>query len=49
MSKNKTLSAAKNAKNDKFYTQLSDIEDEVRHYRDQFRSMTVLCNCDDRN
>ncbi len=47
MSKNKTLSAAKNAKNDEFYTQLSDIENEVRHYRDQFRGKTVLCNCDD--
>ena len=47
MSNNKTLSAAKNEKNDEHYTQLSDIENEVRHYRDQFRGKTVLCNCDD--
>ena len=35
MSKNKTLSAAKSEKNDEHYTHLSDIENEVRHYRDQ--------------
>ena len=47
MSNNKTLSAAKNEKNDEHYTQLSDIENEVRQYRDQFAGKTVLCNCDD--
>ena len=47
MSNNKTLSAAKNEKNDEHCTQLSDIENEVRQYRDQFAGKTVLCNCDD--
>lgn len=34
-------------KKDEFYTQLSDIENEVRHYRPHFAGKTVLCNCDD--
>lgn len=45
--KNGNLSAAKRAKNDEFYTQLTDIEKELRHYRKHFRGATVLCNCDD--
>ena len=44
---NSQLSAAKKAKNDEFYTQLTDIEKELRHYRRHFRGATVLCNCDD--
>ncbi len=32
---------------DEFYTQLSDIENELRHYKEHFRGKTVLCNCDD--
>ena len=44
---NKTLNAAKAAKNDEFYTQLSDIENELRHYKEHFRGKTVFCNCDD--
>jgi len=44
---NTTLNAAKAAKNDEFYTQLSDIENELRHYKEHFRGKTVLCNCDD--
>lgn len=44
---NRTLSKAKSAKQDEFYTQLSDIENELRHYREQLRGKTVLCNCDD--
>lgn len=44
---NKTLSKAKNAKQDEFYTQLPDIENELRHYRAQLRDKVVLCNCDD--
>ncbi len=44
---NKTLNAAKAAKNDEFYTQLSDIENELRHYKEHFCGKTVLCNCDD--
>ena len=47
MAKNSNLTAAKNAKKDEFYTQLSDIENELRHYREHFRGKTVLCNCDD--
>ncbi len=44
---NKTLNAAKVAKNDEFYTQLSDIENELRYYKEHFLGKTVLCNCDD--
>ena len=44
---NKNLNAAKQAKKDEFYTQMSDIERELRHYHDHFRGKTVLCNCDD--
>jgi hypothetical protein len=44
---NKDLNAAKTAKKDEFYTQLVDIENELKHYREHFRGKTVLCNCDD--
>ena len=44
---NKNLNQAKNAKKDEFYTQLVDIENELRHYREHFHGKTVLCNCDD--
>lgn len=44
---NSNLGAAKRAKNDEFYTQLTDIEKELRHYRKHFKDKTVLCNCDD--
>ena len=44
---NKNLHAAKNSKKDEFYTQLSDIEKELRHYKDHFKGKVVLCNCDD--
>ena len=44
---NKDLNAAKLAKKDEFYTQLVDIENELKHYREHFRGKTVLCNCDD--
>ena len=44
---NSNLGAAKRAKNDEFYTQLTDIEKELRHYRGHFKGATVLCNCDD--
>ncbi len=47
MAGNKNLGAAKTAKNDEFYTQLSDIENELKHYRHHFEGKTVLCNCDD--
>lgn len=38
---------AKKNKLDEFYTQLPDIEEELRHYREQFRGKVVFCNCDD--
>ena len=44
---NKNLNKAKEAKEDEFYTQLEDINNELRHYREHFRGKTVLCNCDD--
>ena len=44
---NINLHKAKNAKKDEFYTQLSDIERELKHYKDQFRGKVVYCNCDD--
>ncbi len=44
---NKNLHSAKNAKKDEFYTQLHDIEKELRHYKEHFKGKTVLCNCDD--
>ena len=44
---NKRLHIAMRNKNDEFYTQLSDIENELRYYKDFFKDKTVLCNCDD--
>lgn len=44
---NNTLNRAKAAKADEFYTQLTDIEKEMRHYRKHFAGKTVFCNCDD--
>ncbi len=43
----RNLDKAKVAKKDEFYTQLADIENELRHYRQHFRGKTILCNCDD--
>ncbi len=44
---NKNLNAAKTAKKDEFYTQLTDIERELQHYWPHFAGKVVLCNCDD--
>ena len=44
---NTNLSNAKRAKNDEFYTQLSDIENELKHYKNHFAGKVVYCNCDD--
>lgn len=44
---NKTLGKAKKNKKDEFYTQLSDIEAEMRYYKDQFKDKIIFCNCDD--
>ena len=46
-SSNKTLRKANKEKNDEFYTQLSDIEKELRHYKAHFQDKVVFCNCDD--
>ena len=45
--KNAGMHAARKAKNDEFYTQLSDIERELKNYRDHFRGKTIFLNCDD--
>ena len=47
MAGKEALARAYRAKNDEFYTQLADVEVELRHYRDQFRGKVVFCNCDD--
>lgn len=47
MSNNMSLKKASSAKEDEFYTQRSDIENELRHYQKYFKGKTVLCNCDD--
>lgn len=47
MAGNKSLHAASKAKEDEFYTELSDIENELKHYKEHFRGKTILCNCDD--
>ena len=46
-SKNMSLVKAKASKNDEFYTQLSDIENELKHYTKHFKNKVVYCNCDD--
>jgi len=44
---NRSMQAARATKQDEFYTQLSDIEKELRHYAAYFKGKTILCNCDD--
>jgi len=44
---NKNLRSAKTDKKDEFYTQLSDIEKELKHYKNHFKDKVILCNCDD--
>lgn len=46
-SKNNNLHSAKTGKKDEFYTQLPDIENELKHYRNHFKDKVVYCNCDD--
>jgi hypothetical protein len=46
-SQNKNLHKAKKGKNDEFYTQLTDIERELKHYKHHFKDKVVYCNCDD--
>jgi hypothetical protein len=45
--KNEHLIKASKSKKDEFYTQLSDIEKELRHYKSHFKDKVVYCNCDD--
>ena len=46
-SQNQGLAAAKAAKKDEFYTQITDIEKEIVHYRPHLKGATIFCNCDD--
>ena len=46
-SSNSNLHKANKDKKDEFYTQLVDIEKELKHYKEQFRNKVVYCNCDD--
>lgn len=46
-SKNSSFAKARDAKQDEFYTQLTDIEKELKHYKKHFRGKVVYCNCDD--
>lgn len=45
--RNHELQNASSAKKDEFYTQLTDIEKEIHHYKKHFKGMSVICNCDD--
>lgn len=47
MAGNSNLNDSARNKQDEFYTQLSLIESELKHYRQHFKGKTVLCNCDD--
>ena len=47
MPNNRNMHSAKRAKNDEFYTQLIDIENELQYYTQHFKNKIVLCNCND--
>ncbi|MBQ7733440.1 MAG: adenine-specific methyltransferase EcoRI family protein [Synergistaceae bacterium] len=47
MANNRALHRAARAQQDEFYTQMSDIENELRNYREHFEGKKILCNCDD--
>lgn len=47
MAGNKNLHRANREKNDEFYTQLADIENELKHYTHHFKNKIIFCNCDD--
>lgn len=47
MAKNASLNQAQRAKKDEFYTQITDIEKELKYYKDYFKDKVVFCNCDD--
>ena len=42
----KNFDEAKRRKSDEFYTQLVDVENELQHYKEQFRGKVIFCNCD---
>ena len=47
MSLNSSLNKAKVNKEDEFYTQITDIEKELKHYKNHFKDKVIFCNCDD--
>ena len=47
MAANANLHKAKDAKNDEFYTQLTDVSKELMHYKQHFKDKVIFCNCDD--
>lgn len=47
MAGNTGLSNAARNKKDEFYTDLTDIEKEIKHHKEHFKGKTVFCNCDD--
>ena len=46
---NRKLNKARQNKRNEFFTRLCDVENELNHYKDQFKGKSVLCNCDDPN
>jgi hypothetical protein len=44
---NKNLHKANKKKDDEFYTQLTEIEKELGHYKEHFKNKIIFCNCDD--
>ena len=47
MAGNDNVHASRSGKTDEFYTQLSLIENELKHYKKHFKGKVILCNCDD--
>ena len=47
MAGNSNLHMSRAGKTDEFYTQLSLVENEMKHYTRYFKGKTVFCNCDD--
>ena len=46
MGRTDNLHKAKETKNDEFYTQYTDVSEEMKHYKQHFKDKVVLCNCD---
>ena len=47
MAGNSNLHDSLRNRQDEFYTQLSMIENELKHYKNHFKNKVILCNCDD--